>query len=62
MNRRHLVLAGLSLGALGVTEVLRPRRRVKLLQSGTIETAMPAEFQVVDASIQVHSMISFDSI
>ena len=44
MNRRHIVLAGLSLGALGLTEALRPRRRVKLLQGGTIETAMPAAF------------------
>lgn len=44
MNRRHLLLGGLGLGALGVAEALMPRRRVILLQNGTIATAMPTHF------------------
>lgn len=44
MNRRHLVLGGLALGALGTAEFLRPRRRLILLQNGTIDSAMPTEF------------------
>lgn len=43
MNRRT-VLGLLGLGALGVAEALRPRRRVILLQNGTIESAMPNRF------------------
>ena len=44
MNRRHIVLGGLAIGALGVAETLRPRRRVILLQNGSIEGALPVTF------------------
>ena len=42
--RRGMVLGGMALGALGVAEYLKPRRRLKLLNGSTIEKAMPTEF------------------
>ena len=44
MRRRNLVFGAMGLAALGVSEALRPRRKVKLLQSGTIEAALPVAF------------------
>lgn len=44
LRRRDALLAGLGLGALGLSEVLRPRRRLILLKTGNIDGAMPREF------------------
>jgi EpsI family protein len=39
-----MVLGGLGLAALGTAEALRPRRKLKLLTSGTIAEAIPERF------------------
>ena len=44
IRRRDLMLLGLGATALGVSEALRPRRRLVLLRSGTIEDAVPSQF------------------
>lgn len=44
MKRRDVILAGAGVAALGLSEVLRPRNRLLLLQGGTIEQAMPTRF------------------
>jgi EpsI family protein len=44
MRRRDLILAGMGLGALGLAEGLRPRKKLVLLKNGTIEAALPREF------------------
>lgn len=41
MNRRHIIFGGLGLAALGVSEALRPRNKLRLLQGGTIDQALP---------------------
>jgi EpsI family protein len=41
MNRRHLVFGALGVGALGTAEALRPRHKLRLLQGGTIDAALP---------------------
>lgn len=41
-GRRELILGGLAVGALAAAEGLRPRRRLKLLQDGTIAGRLPA--------------------
>jgi EpsI family protein len=41
-GRRELLLGGLAVAALAASEALRPRRRFKLLQSGTIADRIPA--------------------
>lgn len=41
MNRRHLVFGALGVAALGTAEALRPRRKLRLLQGGTIDQALP---------------------
>ncbi|RAK66533.1 exosortase-associated protein EpsI, V-type [Phenylobacterium kunshanense] len=49
MRRRDLVLAGLAVGALGAAEALRPRRKMKLLKSGTVAQAIPEAFGLWEA-------------
>jgi EpsI family protein len=44
MRRRDIILAGLGLGALGLSEGLRPREKLVLLKNGTIDAALPQEF------------------
>lgn len=44
MRRRDLIFGGLGLAALATSEALRPRRRLKLLQGGTIESSLPWAF------------------
>lgn len=44
LRRRDLLLAGLGVGALGLSEALRPRQRLVLLKKGNIDSAMPREF------------------
>ncbi|MBW8812437.1 MAG: EpsI family protein [Caulobacterales bacterium] len=44
MKRRDLVFGAMGLAALGVGEALRPRKKLMLLKSGTIATALPVEF------------------
>ena len=44
LRRRDALLAGLGIGALGLTEALRPRRRLVLLKKGDIDGAMPRQF------------------
>lgn len=44
MRRRDLILAGLGVGAFATAEALKPRRKLKLLQTGTIADALPARF------------------
>jgi EpsI family protein len=44
VKRRDLVFGALGLAALGTAEALRPRRRLKLLQDGTIKEALPVTF------------------
>lgn len=44
MRRRDLVLAGLAVSALGTAEALRPRRKMKLLRSGSVAEAIPERF------------------
>lgn len=44
MDRRTLILAGLGLGALGVAEALRPRKKLVLLGNGKIADVIPREF------------------
>lgn len=41
-GRRDLILGGLAVAALAGSEALRPRRRLKLLESGTIADRLPA--------------------
>lgn len=41
IGRRGLLLAGLGVAAAGAAEALRPRRRLVLLKSGTIEDGVP---------------------
>lgn len=42
--RRQLLIAALGLGAAGAAEALRPRRKLKLLRSGTIAQTIPTKF------------------
>lgn len=51
MRRRDLMLAALGLGALGASEALRPRNRLVLLKSGTIEAAIPREFGIWSSEV-----------
>lgn len=45
IRRRDIMLAGLGLSALGLSEALRPRRKLKLLKAGgTIDAAIPKQF------------------
>ncbi|HEY0436607.1 MAG TPA: EpsI family protein, partial [Phenylobacterium sp.] len=44
IRRRDLVIAGMALAAAAGAEALRPRRRMVLLQKGTLEKAMPTAF------------------
>jgi EpsI family protein len=44
MLRRDLILGGLGLGALGLSEALRPRQRLVLLKNATVAEALPANF------------------
>jgi len=46
MRRRDLLIAGLGFTAAGVAEALRPRRKLVLLQGGTIAQAVPEKFGV----------------
>lgn len=49
MKRRDIVFGAMGLTALGLAEALRPRKRLMLLHSGTIATALPLEFGVWSA-------------
>jgi EpsI family protein len=49
IRRRELLIAGLGLGAAGVAEYLRPRRKLVLLRNGTIASLMPVNFGVWSA-------------
>lgn len=44
MNRRDLLIAGLSVGALGAAEAIRPRKRLVLLRDTTVEATIPQRF------------------
>ncbi|TAL29123.1 exosortase-associated protein EpsI, V-type [Phenylobacterium sp.] len=45
MNRRYLIFGALGVGALGAAEALRPRHKLRLLQSGvTIDKSLPESF------------------
>jgi EpsI family protein len=44
MRRRDLVFGGIGVAALGAAEALRPRRKIRLLQNGTIEDSLPVKF------------------
>lgn len=44
IRRREMLLAGLGVGALTLSEALRPRTRLVLLRRGTISEAIPREF------------------
>jgi EpsI family protein len=44
MRRRDLILGGLGVGALAASEVLRPRKRLLLLQRTTIDASVPRDF------------------
>jgi len=44
MRRRDLILAGLGVGAFATAEALRPRRKMRLLKSGTVAEAIPEQF------------------
>jgi EpsI family protein len=47
MNRRHVVFGALGVAALGTSEVLRPRHKLRLLDSGgTIDKSLPDKFGV----------------
>ena len=44
MRRRDIMLAGLGVAALGVAEVLKPRKRLILLKGQTLAEALPVTF------------------
>lgn len=44
MRRRDLVFGALGVAALGTAEALRPRKKLQLLQGGTIDKALPVRF------------------
>ena len=44
IRRRDLIIAGMALAAAGTAEALRPRKRLVLLQKGSLEKAMPTAF------------------
>lgn len=44
MKRRDLIFGGMALGALGVGEALRPRKKLMLLKNATVAKALPIEF------------------
>lgn len=44
MKRRDLVFGALGVGALATAEALRPRKKLRLLQHGTIGQALPVRF------------------
>lgn len=44
MKRRDLVFGAMGLAALGTAEALRPRRRLRLLEKGTVKGALPVAF------------------
>ena len=51
IRRRDLLLLGLGATALGLSEALRPRHRLVLLRSGTIEDAVPREFGTWESQV-----------
>lgn len=42
MKRRDVIFGAMGVAALGASEALRPRRKLRLLQGGTIEQALPS--------------------
>lgn len=49
MRRRDVIFASLGVGAFGIAEGLRPRRKLRLLKSGTIGDAIPERFGAWEA-------------
>lgn len=43
-DRREFLVGGLAIGALGLSEAIRPRRRVRLMPAGKLEEMVPKSF------------------